>query len=810
MLTNYFKTAFRSLWRNRQFTFINIAGLTLGIAVFLFIMQYVAFEWGANRFNKNYNAMYRVNVRYKEGNTAYVLPPGFAPIIKQQFPEIVNYTRVADGVADGVITYNGDHSSDNQVIRQDNTKYVDGSFLTLFSFPIVSGNASLSQPRTLALSETVSHKLFGSADAVGKTLMVSNQFGNTPYTVNAVYRLPQESDVKADVLLSLQTLASAASRNGNDWADPNGTDNGFTSIYLHLRNDANAALLSGNITQFVRSINPASKKDQDVVYLQPFSELHLAPSFTYPYQTYGNLLLVVVFACIAVLILLIAWLNYINLSTAQALSRAKEVGVRKVLGASRTQLMFQHLTETFLLTTAGTLLALLLVTALQPVFNGFTGAQLSLSVLNNGIFWLAVLMMIVIGSLLSGSYVAFILTSFEPSNTIRSKGNISVKGLSVRKALVIFQFTASIVFIIATAVLYSQLQFMKNESLGMNLNQLLVIQGPTVSSEDQAEKNGSFKNSLSQLPFVKKQTASNNVPGVGYNFFANGISKITATDADKKKMYSMFICDQNFFDTYGISFAQGNAFSKSDAERSWNNVRKVIINETAARQLGFDPKKNLAGEKINWGSPFEIIGVVKDYHHLSLKEPVQPTLYLGSVSFGFFTIQTNTKNMQSKMATLKDLYAKTFPGNPFDYFFADEKYDEQYRTDQQLGKVFIASALVAIFIACLGLFGLAAFSARQRIKEIGIRKVLGASVANITALLSKDFIKLVLIAIVIACPLAYWAMHQWLQNFAYRTDIGVWIFLVSGILAVVIALITISFQSIKAAIANPVKSLRTE
>ncbi len=808
MLYNYIKLALRNLWRNRQFSVINILGLALGIAVFLFITQYVAFEWSANRFNKNYKALYRANVQYKEGNTDCYLPPGFAPVLKQQFPVMENYVRVADNIGNGVITYNNEKTGLSKVIRADNIKYADGNFLSVFSFPLLSGSPLFSDPKTLALSETMSQKLFGSVNTIGKTVTVSNQFGNTLFTVKAVYKLPKASDIKTDVLLSLQTLESAANRDGNDWADPASTDNGFTSIYLQLRKGSDASLLSKNITQFVRSINPASKND--VVYLQPFSELHLAPSFNYPFQTYGNLLLVTVFACIALLILIIAWLNYINLSTAQAFHRSKEVGVRKVLGASRIQLMFQHLTETVLLTIVSVVIAGLLVNSLQGFFNNFTNEQLSLSVLNNGWFWFAGVTMIVIGSLASGSYVAFVLTAFKPLNTIRSKGEVVIKGFSVRKALVIFQFTASIIFIIATVVLYRQLEFMKNENLGMNLKQLLVIQGPTVSSEDQANKNVSFKNSLAQLPFVKKFAASNNVPGVGYNFFANGITGISTTEANKSKSYAMFICDQNFFNTFEISFAQGNTFSKNDAERSWNNVKKVIINEKAAQQLGFDPKENLIGKKITWGEPFEIAGVVKDYHHIGLRDPIQPTIYLGSVGYSFFTLQTDTKHIQSKIATLKNLYNTTFPGNPFEYFFADDKYDQQYNAEQQLGKVFIIAALVAIFIACLGLFGLAAFAAKQRIKEIGIRKVLGATVAGIVAMLAKDFIKLVLVAFIIASPIAWFAMNKWLENFAYKAPISAWIFLLSGLITAAIAVITISFQAIKAAVANPVKSLRTE
>ncbi len=809
MFKNNFKIAFRNLWRNRQFTFINIAGLALGIAVFLFIMQYVAFEWNANRFNKNYKSLCRVSVQRKQGGAEYYLPPGFAQPIKQQIPAIENAVRVADQIGGGVLTYTGQTELQNKTFREDYIYYAEGNFLNVFSFPIISGTLSLAEPKTLALSETISRKIFGTADAAGKTLMVSNQFGNTLYTVKAVYRLPETSDIKPQVLLSLHTLESAANRDGNDWADPNGTDAGMTNIYLQLKKDATISNTQKAITDFLHTVNPDSKDDK--IILQPFSELHLAPSFDYPLQTFGSLLLVALFTAVAVLILLIAWVNYINLSTAQALNRAKEVGVRKVLGAARTQLAIQYLTETLLLTVSASVLSFLLVSLFQNIFNEFTGKQLSITVLNIGWFWAMGLALIIAGSFLSGSYVAFVITSFNPISTIRGKLQTGLRGIALRKGLVVFQFTISIVFIIATVTLFKQLQYMKTEKLGMKLDQLLVIQGPTVSSEDQAAKNVSFKNSLTQLPFLKKQAASNNIPGIGYNFSANGIVKLNVPlKDDDKKSYSMFICDQNFFDTYGIQLLQGRSFTTDEAERSWNNIHSVILNEKAAIQLGFNPKENIIGKKIKWGADFEIVGLVKDYHHLSLREAIQPTIYLGSVSYSFFTVQTDARDMQSKISTIRKLFNSTFPGNPFEYFFADEKYNQQYASEQKLGNVFIAAAAVAILIACMGLFGLVAFSARQRIKEIGIRKVLGASVFSITQLLSKDFLKLVAVAFVIASPIAWYAMNKWLQDFAYRITISWWVFFMAGAVALFIALATVSFQSIKTAISNPIKSLRTE
>jgi len=810
MLRNYLKIAIRNLWRNRLFTGINIAGLSLGITVFIFIMQFVASEWGANRFNENYSNLYRVNTLEKNGRADNILPPGFAPIIKKEIPAAVQVVRVADGVGAGVLTYSDTKSQEEKAFRENSIYYVEGSFLETFSFPVLSGSPNLRNPQTLAISKGIANKLFGNEDAIGKVVTVSNQFGNTPYTVQAVYSIPSNSDIKAEVFLSMNTLENVANRGGNDWADPNGLENGFVTIYLQLNKGADPVLVADNITKMVKAATGAEPEDQTIGVLQPFSALHLPPSFNYPFQTYGSLPLVILFFGIAILILSIAWVNYINLSTAQAFNRSREVGVRKVLGASRSQLVLQYLTETLLLTLVAVFIAFMAVNIFQNSLNEFTGKPLSMAVLNYPWFWLALILSFLLGSVLSGVYVGLTLTSFTPVTAIRGNLTLKTGGFSLRKGLVVFQFTISIIFMIATVILYNQLQFMQREKLGMNLDQLLVIEGPTVSSERQAEKNSLFKNDLGQLPFVKKYAASNNVPGVGYNFSAIGITSLNPQKDDDKKPYSMFICDHQFFNTYDISFAQGNTFSKEDAERTWNNVKKLIINESAARSLGFDLKQNIIGEKISWGENYEIIGVVKDYHHLSLREVIKPTIFLGSVSFGYFTIQTGIENMPAKMEALKKLYTESFPGNPFNYFFADELYNQQYFIEQKLGSAFIAAAFIAIFIACMGLFGLATFSAKQRIKEIGIRKVLGASVASVTLLLSKDFIKLVLISIVVAIPVAWWAMDKWLMDYAYRSPLSIWIFVGAGFAAIFIAVATISFQAIKTAIANPVKSLRTE
>lgn len=802
-----YKTAVRSLFRNKVFSAINICGLALGMAVFLLIMQFVASEWSANRFHQNYGEIYRLATEEK-GNYNYYLPPGYGPIIKDRFPTAKSVLRIADGIGGGVISEQV-NQGDARTFREEWMIYVEGSFLETFSFPLVSGTPSLKQPKTLALSASTARKLMGTTDAVGKTVLLSNQFGTTPYTVQAVFKdIPENSDIKANVLMSIHTLESPANRDGNDWADPNTLENGFVNIFLLVNKGTDEHALAKQLTTFARSSSP--DQDETQVILQPLKHLHLAPGFNYPLQTYGSLGLVTMLLSIALLILIIAWVNYINLSTVQALKRAREAGVRKVLGASKAHVAAQFLRETFVVTIISFLLALLLTQLLQPLFNSFTGKSLSLASLSQGWFWLGVAALILAGTLLAGGYVAFVLSSFKPINILKGQSQGIVRGNLFRKGMVVFQFAVSIIFIVATIVLFRQLNFMKSGSLGFSTEQLLVISGPTVSSDDQAARNKTFKNQLAALPFVEKVAGSNNIPGRGYNFSTTGITRQSPSPGDEKKPYNMFIHDQHFFSVYSIPVIAGRTFTEQEADASWNNAPKVILNQKAAKELGFSPAESAVGRKIVWGKEYEVVGVVKDYHHLSMHKAIEPVIYLPSVSFSYFTVKTGSDNMPAKLAQIQQLYKTDFPGNPWEYFFADEAYNDQYKREQDLGKIFIAAALVAIFIACLGLFGLAAFTAQQRVREIGIRKVLGASVLDITQMLSTDFIRLVCIAILLAVPIAWWGMHRWLQDFAYRTEISWWFFAVAGLGAIAIAIMTISVQAVRAAMANPVHSLRSE
>jgi putative ABC transport system permease protein len=817
MILNYLKITLRNLRKNRVFSLINSAGLALGIAAFVLILEYVAYERSVNSFHTNLPTLYRMLSQTKSGDIWVDMAPAVAPLAKQQFPEVKNFCRIAENSANGIVSVvSGDQDSqDPKSFRESKLGYADASFFTLFTFPLVQGTAAsaLTQPNTVALSESQARKYFGIAKVLGRTLTLNNQFGKTLYTVTAVYAdIPQNSDLVFDAVFSLQTLANPANLNGNSWARLDGFDGSYLTTFLQLPTDGDYKALETKFNAYKKKIKP---EDESIFLLQPAKNIHLAASLDDPYRTSGSLGFVYLLSGIAGLILLIAWFNYVNLSTAGALKRAKEVGVRKVIGARQGQLIGQFLGESLLLNIVGFALGLGLVTSLQRVFNDFVQKDLSMSMLSNSGFWLVGLGLLVAGALASGGYVAFALTSFRPVQTLKGAYQTG-KGSWLRKTLVIAQFSASVALVIATMVLYRQLQYMQDKDLGVKLSQRVVIQGPQVKLTDSFSSGTTrLENELSQLPYVKNFCQTGIVPGNFYNFTAGGITKQNARPGDDKKSYSMGIIDDRYLPTYEIGLAAGRNFTQREAELGWEKSAKLLVNETAVRQLGFTSAQQAVGKLINWGQPYEIVGVVRDYHHQGLQQAIEPVIFMPRRSVSDLTIQLATDPAQGgrlteKIAELERIYKASYPGNPFEYYFVDEHYNEQYQSELQYGQVFTIASALAIFIACLGLFGLAAFTTEQRTKEIGVRKVLGASVSSIVTLLSKDFLKLVFIAIIIAAPLAWWGMNNWLQNFAYKVDLEWWVFALAGLLAAGIAVLTVSFQSVKAALMNPVKSLRSE
>lgn len=816
MLLNYLKIALRNLRKNRVFSLINMAGLALGIATFAFILEYVAYERSVNGFHKNLPTLYRMLTQNREGDIWADMAPAVGPLVKQEFPEVRDFCRIGEHSANGIVSFSdGPAGQSLQSFRESNLAYAEANFFTLFTFPLVQGTAAtaLVQPNTVALSQSLARKYFGSKKPMGQQLVLNNQFGKTPYTVTAVFAdMPKNSDLMFDAVFSLQTLANPANLNGNTWARLDGFDGNYLTTFLKLADEApgksaNYKALEAKFNAYNKKVKP---EDETVFLLQPATNLHLAASLSDIYRTSGSLGFVYLLSGIAGLILLIAWFNYINLSTAGALKRAKEVGVRKVIGAGPGQLIGQFLGESLLLNLVGFGLAVILVLSLQPVFNEFTDRALSLAVLNTDGVWLLGLLLLVVGALASGGYVAFALTSFQPIQTLKGAYQRG-KGGWLRKTLVVAQFSASVALVIATLVLYRQLQYMQNKDLGVKLTQRLVIRRPEIGEGSFAPRAVRLEDQLMQLPYVKNLSQTSIVPGNFYNFTTTGITKQNPRPGDEKKSFSMGIVDDRFLPTYDIKLAAGRNFTVREAELGWEKSAKLMINETAAHQLGFASSADAVGKFINWGQPYEVVGVVKDYNHQGLQRVIDPVIFMPRRSLSDMTIQLATDgDIPDKLAEIERFYKASFPGNPFEFYFVDENYNRQYQTEQQYGQVFTLASALAIFIACLGLFGLAAFTTEQRTKEIGVRKVLGASVFSIVALLSKDFLKLVLVSILIASPIAWYAMSNWLTNYAYKVSIEWWMFAGAGLLAVSIALLTVSFQSVKTALMNPVKSLRTE
>ena len=808
MIRNYLKIAYRNFIRNRVFSLINIVGLGLGIAAFVFILEYVSLEKSVNQFHANVGQMYRMVNVAQDGAAWPEIEPGYAQIMKEKFPEIDAYCRFAEGIATGVVQKPNSEIS----FREQAIGYADGNFFTFFSFPLLSGNAAdLGEPNTIFMSESNARKYFGKDPAIGKNLILNNQFGTTPYTVAGVYAdMTDQSDIRFDMVFSLATLKNPANLNQNDWARLDNLDSQFINTFFSLKKGTEYPQLEKKLTALRDERN--DDKDGVVFCLQPVKNMHLAASLNETLPTTGNVKYVYILAGIALLILLIAWFNYVNLSTANALKRAGEVGIRKAVGATQGNLVAQFLGESLLTNGLGFGLALVLVISLQPLFVELIGKNVSLEVLGETSVWIYGLGMLVAGTLLSGLYTAWILSNFRPIETLKGKVTTNTKGIWLRKGLVVGQFAISTSLILATIVIYTQLRHMQNLDLGLKTEQMLVIPGPSLGKDSTyAARRSSFAQALAQQSTVKEYAISGSVPSRFYSFRTSGFTQPGSRPKDELKSYSFAIIGDRYLPAYGIPLVAGRNFTPQETDVSWNDNAKVILNERAVAELGFKSPEEAVRTKIKWDERYlEVIGVTKDYNHLSARTSVDPMIFYPQNNDAYYSLRLTPDRMGDKVAALEKLYKTYFPGNPFEYFFLDENYRKAYASEQQYGQIFTVAALLAIFIACLGLFGLATFTVEARTKEIGVRKVLGASVSSVVVLLSKDFLKLVGVAILIASPVAAYFLDKWLQDFAYRIDIEWWVYALAGLLAVSIAFVTVGYQSVKAGLMNPVDSLRSE
>lgn len=808
MIRNYLKIALRNLTRNKVYGFVNIAGLAMGITAFLLILEYVSLEKSVNQFHRNLPNMYRMLCQNAQGESWPQVEPGWASRAKERFPAVKDFCRFEDGIAQGVVM----NEAKNITFREQKIGYAEGNFFQFFSFPLQKGSpTSFNRPDVVFISEASNKKYFNGENSVGKTLTLNNQFGKHTYTIEGIYtNMGEESDIQMDMVFSLETLKNPANLNENGWANLDNIDSQYINMFFLLNKETDYQAFEKKMTNMRRELE--QEKDATIFRIQPVSEVHLASSFSDKLQHTGNIRYVYMLMGIAFLILLIAWFNYINLSTANSMKRANEVGVRKVVGASRSNLIGQFLGESVLVNVLAFTLSFFLITLLQPLFNQIIGKELSLMILGNSSVWIYGIGLLIFGSLASGAYTAYVLSNFKPIETLKGKIVNTIKGVLLRKSLVVSQFSISIALILFTILIYRQLQFMQKQDLGMNINRLLVIQGPQIGKDSTYKtRRNAFINAVVQQSFVKDYCISGSVPSRYYNFATEGFTSPKSKSGDENKAYSVVIIGDRYLKTYDIKLKAGRNFTPAECEVEWNKNSKILLNERAIKSLGFTSATEAVNAKIKWDERYlEVIGVVKDYNHQSLQKAVAPIIFYPQNNSAYFSVRLMGDKMQEKVASLEKLYKTYFSGNPFEYFFADDNYNKQYISEQQYASLFTTASIWAIFIACLGLFGLATFTVESRTKEIGIRKVLGASVGSITALLSKDFLKLVLISVVIASPIAGYFMNIWLQDFAYRVDISWWIFAVAGILSIVTALLTVGYQSIKAALANPVKSLRTE
>jgi len=809
MIRNYIKTAFRSLMKNKGFTFINVLGLALGLATCLLIVFYVFDELSYDRYNTKADRIYRVNEDLKlgENNVLYaVCMPPLAQALKSDFPYVENTVRIKYAGLSHV-------KKGTTNIPENKIAFADPSLFDVFTLPMVNGSpaTALAEPNSVVITETIAKKYFGSTNVVGKTLTFEN---NAFYKVTGVIReMPLQSHFNYDFFISMSTFPDSRSA---QWLRSD------YNTYVLFKDAADHKKLEAAFPAFLNKYSGPEMQSQLKMSmaafekagsffrlnLTPLTDIHLRSKRTGELGPNSTIEYVYIFSAIALFILIIACVNFMNLSTARSSNRAREVGVRKVLGSSKTHLVFQFLAESILVTIAATAIALFAAIALLPAFNQLAGKDI---VVNSHTFaWLlpALLIIVLVVGSLAGSYPAFFLSAFQPIDVLKGKLTAGFKNGGLRSVLVVFQFSISIFLIIGTLVIYKQLHYIQTRDIGYNRNQVLVVQN-TFELNNQAQ---TFKQEIKQLPGVENATLTGFLPTSSAKntsiFF-----KDASFDQKKALFPQTWEVDEDYINTLGMKMAVGRSFSA----QMQTDSSGIIINEAAAKFLGLKDPLNKPLYRSNGGKQdlanskaYHIIGVVKDFNFSSLHDVISPMVLVLAHNTGALSIRVNTKNLPALMSQIQNKWSGLSPNVKMNYSFMDEDFDALYRSEQRMGTVSVAFASLAIIIACLGLFGLAAYAAEQRTKEIGIRKILGASISTIAAMLSLDFIKLVFIAILISLPVGWFLMNKWLQDFAYRVNIQWWILPLAGVTAILIAFITISFQSIKAALTNPVESLRSE
>ena len=814
MINNFFKLALRNFLKRKGYSLLNIIGLAIGITSCLLIFQYVAFEKGFDKFENNADNIIRLRLdSYRQGKLSWKSAtsyPAFGPTMKKDFPEVENFCRLHD--ADLVLS----NDEKNVKFKEEKGYYADPSFLDMFNVQLLKGNSkvALNDPDKILLSEKTAKKYFGDEEPLGKKLIFRDPRFSRTFEVTGVFKeFPANSHLIINHLASYSTLAGIVKQSG-DTTNSTETSFGWYDFYtyLQLKPGTDLKKYESKLPAFCdRYINNQEwAKTNNIlteIHVIPLSDIHLYSNYNQEAEANGNGQSVSFLFMIAFFIILIAWVNYINLATARSTERAREVGVRKVLGALRKNLIGQFLVESFLLNLIAFVLAFGAVFLLTPWFNQLTGRTADAGFSLPANYWIGFIAMFLSGSFLSGIYPAFVLSGFHPILVLKGLFKSSQGGIMLRKGLIIGQFATSVILIAGTIIVFQQVSFMRKQKLGVDINQTIVMDGANSISDSLYQNSFQpFKNDLLKIADVKNVTSSSSVMGKEI-YWTNGSRRMGANNKGAVTLYNIGV-DYDFIPSFGLEIMAGRNFSKEYK----TDEKGILLNENAVKLLGFDDITKAVNENIvSAGDTVKVLGIVANYHHQGLQKAIDPMIFrLRPDNRNAYSVKITTGNIQGTIGAIQKAWNKHFPSDPFNYFFLDELFDQQYKADKQFGQVFGLFAFLAIIIACFGLLGLSAFNVLQRNKEIGIRKVLGASVQNLLYILSKDFLKLVLISFLVAIPVTWWIMHNWLLDFSYRINIQWWVFALAGASAFIIALLTVSFQAIKAAISNPVKSLRTE
>ncbi|MDB5229872.1 MAG: FtsX-like permease family protein [Chitinophagaceae bacterium] len=818
MLTNYLKIAWRNLMKNKIFSFINIFGLTVGLTCCMLISLYLKYETSYDTHHKDVSRLYQLGTIFiksgqKEDKSANT-PAPMAEGLKNEFPEIEQSTRILGLFGEDKTLFQRDMGKGEKKSFYESKGYVtEPTFFKLFNYDFIEGNATtaLHEPNSIVISQEIAQKLFDKESALNQRIHISsNTNGDRDYLISGVFKPSvTPSHLPARFFMSIKggDMEGYIKNHGNDFAS-----NNMFYTYLKLRPDADAKKLEAKFPSFMKKYAAEDLKKMGFdkkQFLIPVKDIHLSSDVPRNATPPASRTYLYILASIAVFTLLIACINFMNLATARSSKRSTEVGVRKVLGAKKNILIWQFIGESLLMSVLAFMLAIVLTAVLLPLFNKASGRELNISQLTNGWLVAGFFALAILTGLLAGSYPAFYLSSFKPASVLKGKFQNSLAAVSLRKGLVVFQFIISVVLITAAVIISRQMQYLRKADLGFAKEQQVIIPLRSGNAKNMYQ---AFSTQVRNDPQVASVGASLYYPGI-FNPADNGFYKAGQTMNDAKRTRMNWV-DVDFLKTLGVQVLAGRLFSeKFPSDTSF----RVVLNEKAVKDIGLGTAQKAVGQKVffdwqgkNYG--FEIIGVVKDFHFEDLHLPITPYAFQLNTGNGYNYLMVHAKqgNVQPLLDRMKILWHKYNSDEPFEYSFLDEDFQRNYVAEDRLASIVNYFTLIAIVISCLGLFGLATFSAEQRIKEIGVRKVLGASVSSIVTLLSKDFLKLVIVAVVIACPLAWWAMNKWLEDFAYRTNISWTVFAITALIAVVIALLTISFQAIKAATANPVKSLRTE